>query len=86
MNPAPSYTFTHTPDPATLRRDLLAARAARPLSADFATTCDELAAEFRELAQWFYDDGDVSRGDRLTAKALAWELAAENGYTADVRP
>ncbi len=81
-----TYTWTHTPDSATLRRDLLAARAARPLSADFATTCDELAAEFRELAQWFYDDGDMGRGDRLTARALAWELARGNGDAVDARP
>ncbi len=81
-----NYPWTHTPDPATLRRDLLADQAALPPPTDFTTTCAATAAEFRMLAQWFYDDGDVGRGDRLTARALAWELAGQSGDLADVRP
>ena len=81
-----NYTWTHRPDPTTLRRDLVTTQAALTVSPTFAATCANTAAEFRALAQWFYDDGDVGRGDRLTARALCWELCGESGNLADVRP
>ncbi len=81
-----NYTWTHTPDPATLRRDLLAARVALVASPTFAATCATTAAEFRAMATDWYQLGDESRGDRLTARALAWELAGETGDLEAVRP
>lgn len=81
-----TYAFTHCPDPARLRREQVAARAARPLPPDFATLCTATAAEFRTLAQDWYDLGDQGRGDQCTARGLAWELARDTGDLTAVRP
>ncbi len=86
-----NYTFTHTPDPATLRRDLVADQAAlvAPQShtwETFAATCQSIAAQFRQRAQDAYDVGDQRRGDHCTARGLAWEAAARSGDLAEARP
>ncbi len=47
----PTYTWTHTPDPATLRRDLMTTQESLTVSPTFAATCANTAAEFRMLAQ-----------------------------------
>lgn len=82
----PPYIFSHCPDPATLRRDLVAAQARRAQPPEFATICQNTAAEFRTLARDWYDLGDQGRGDHLTTRGIAWEMAGQTGDLAWVRP
>ncbi len=81
-----TYTFTHTPDPATLRRDLVADQAARLVPATLTALCTSTAADFRAMATWCYSVGDETRGDKFTAYAGYWEMAAESGNLRDVAP
>ncbi len=81
-----NYTWTHTPDPATLRRDLVADQAALVASPTFAATCNATAAEFRAHARDWYELGDERRGDACTIRALAWEWAGQTGDLTEVRP
>lgn len=82
-----TYIWTHTPDPATLQRDLRAAHTAVvAVRIDFTTICETTAAEFRDAAQGCYQVGDQRRGDHFTALALGWELARETGNLTDMRP
>jgi hypothetical protein len=45
----------------------------------FTTVCTVAAVEFRALARDAYDRGDARRGAQMTARALAWEMAADSG-------
>ncbi len=82
----PTYTWTHTPDPATLRRALVADQAALGVPATLTALCTATAADLRAVATWCYSVGDETRGDKFTAYAGYWEMAAESGNLSDVRP
>lgn len=77
-----SYLPPFPPEPPVLAR---MAAFVSP-SPSFAVTCARVAAEFRRLAQAAYDDGDQGRGDRLTGKGIAWQLAGQTGSLDEVRP
>lgn len=58
------------PPPILARLDAFTRRAT------FADTCEHIASEFRAHARDYYQLGDDGRGDAMTTRALAWELAA----------
>jgi len=76
-----SYLPPFPPEPPVLAR--MAAFVAPAPS--LAATCERVAQAFRAMAADAYDEGDQARGDRLTGKGIAWQLAGQTGSLDEVR-